>query len=276
MKPYFCFIEYENMSSESEKIIHSCPETFGKKIAEIHAEDIQDLCEADHCLSAKSEYHFLPKCHSFVERSRSCGDVDIKRECARDIDLLRIGSKDVQAETTDPKNLLALTEELQQQVLKANEDIVLKDQKIKELSAMNADMATELGKYKTICRRLNDQKSALEEKLHMFETCASSEDFMFDFLREVTQVQPSCSFTEEYFKNLKLKVRNKRALSSSVTLIDTPMKEWFPGTDYVVNGDRPIKSENTSIESLTFLIRHLKSGKFCDLKVNLLNKLSQI
>lgn len=238
----------------------------------IHDSDsgiLQGIRETEHCMSAKSEC-FTPKSHIIVERSRSCGAIEAQEHDICKSDLFKRTSNNNSVTTDDSREaLLALVEKLQLQLVKLNEEIVQRDSKIKELSTSNGEMFKELEKYKTVCRRLSAQKSALEEKFHIHSEFSSTKDYIMEFMSEVTKTPHStCSFSDEYFKILNDKLTQKLKFPpSDVVLIDTPMKEWFPGTDYVVNGDRPIKSETSCLESLTFLIKHLKSGKFCDLKV---------
>lgn len=229
---------------------------------------LQGLRETEHCMSAKSEC-FTPKSHIIVERSRSCEAIEAQEHDICKGDLFKRTSNNNTVTADDRQSLLALVEKLQLQLVKVNEDLVQRDSKIKELSAKNVELSIELEKYKTVCRRLSDQKTSLEEKLNIHSAFSSTRDFMLEFMSEVTKTSHcTCSFSEEYFKVLNDKLKQKLiSPPSDVVLIDTPMKEWFPGTDYVVNGDRPIKTETSCLESLTFLIKHLKSGKFCDLKV---------
>lgn len=267
--------EFENKGRESESTIHSCPEIMINKLF-IHDSDsgiLQGIRETEHFMSAKSEC-FTPKSHIIVERSRSCGAIEAQEHDICKSDLFKRTSNNNSVTTDDSREaLLALVEKLQLQLVKLNEDIVQRDSKIKELSTSNGEMFKELEKYKTVCRRLSDQKSALEEKFHIHSEFSSTKDYIMEFMSEVTKTPHStCSFSDEYFKILNDKLKQKLNFPpSDVVLIDTPMKEWFPGTDYVVNGDRPIKSETSCLESLTFLIKHLKSGKFCDLKMKLFN-----
>lgn len=59
------------------------------------------------------------------------------------------------------------------------------------------------------------------------------------------------------------------------TPLDTPGREWTPGIDYVILGDKPINKVHPGQKqrSLVFLIKHLKTGRKLVLKimVNLLN-----
>lgn len=272
--------EYGNKRRESESTIHSCPEIMISKLQ--HSWTLQDsdseillqgIRETEHCLSAKSEC-FTPKSHIIVERSRSCGAIEAQEHDICKSDLLKRTTNNNDSVTADDReSLVALVDKLQLQLVKVNDEVVQRDRKIKELSASNVELTTELEKYKIVCRRLSDQKTALEEKLNIHSAFSSTKDYMLEFMSEVTQFSnSSCSFLEEYFKVLAKKLQQKLIFPpSDVISIDTPMKEWFPGTDYVVNGDRPIKTETSCLESLTFLIKHLKSGKFCDLKMKLLN-----
>lgn len=227
---------------------------------------IMEDTEKERCQSVKSEC-FSYKSQTDCDKTCSCGERSVKSNSNnfKDNDILR--GSNAPTSGNDRETLVALVENLQFQIVKVNEEIVQKDRKIKELIAANEDRSTEIGKYKTVCKRLSEQKTTLEEKMNMYTSIADSNDHMHSFLQEVTQNNPSCFFKDSYFPILKQKVKQKWSELSTKTPIDTPMKEWFPGTDYVVNGDRPIKSEKNGVKSLTFLIKHLKSGKFCDLKV---------
>ncbi|XP_061185931.1 uncharacterized protein LOC133194026 [Saccostrea echinata] len=265
--------DYENKWRESESRIHSCPEIIRRKINETASES--DSCtqrnnNSHRCLSATLTECFTSDSQNNCTKTCSCRESEVKEKSnVQDSDILK-GCK-VPSAADDRESLVALVEKLQLQIVKIKEEIVQKDKKIKELSVLNEEMTSELGKYKTVCKRLNEQKTALEEKMRAHSPLKNSVDHLYDFLQETSQVNPSCSFTDNYFQVLKQRVRQKWFEPPSEPAIDTPLKEWFPGTDYVVNGDRPTKTETNGFESLTFLIKHLKSGKFCDLKMKLLS-----
>ncbi|XP_062574764.1 uncharacterized protein LOC134236607 [Saccostrea cucullata] len=265
--------DYENKWRESESRIHSCPEIIRRKINEPASETecyTQISKDGQRCLSAT-----LTECFTYdleLNCAKTCSCVENKekeKHAIQDSDISK-GCKVVSA-TESREALVALVEKLQLQIVKVNEEIVQKDKNIKELSVLNEELTSEIGKYKIVCKRLNEQKTVLEEKLKVHSTVKKSVDHLYDFLQETSQAHPSCSFTDNYFEVLKERMKRKWLEPPSEQPVDTPMKEWFPGTDYVVNGDRPTKTETNGTESLTFLIRHLKSGKFCDLKMKLLS-----
>ena len=53
------------------------------------------------------------------------------------------------------------------------------------------------------------------------------------------------------------------------TPLDVPGREWSPGIDYVILGDKPINKviPGQKQRSLVFLIKHLKTGRKLVLKV---------
>ena len=73
------------------------------------------------------------------------------------------------------------------------------------------------------------------------------------------------------FQNfIKERFLSKAHTHSETQLFETPGKEWTPGRDYVILGDKPLNKvrQGHQPRSLSFLIKHIKTGRKLVLKVS--------